>query len=185
MISIDLLGISVPEVCLTAFGPARSTSYLNISIEEYLVYFSYRGVTDKYVLTVFDSSLGINEETSRFTKPELKLFWRYPPNSFAYLCGTMNETSWICDDFLDTLLGAINLEEFQFSDSGRIPYPCSSSGSYYNMPVKYFYYEKEEDFDKAGEKLKSYTQNVVKPYLGIGIELINWKNKKFYSWLFD
>ena len=189
-ISIDFLGIYVPEICLTAFGPAGSTSFLDISNGEYPLYFSsYRSGTDRYILTVTDSSIKITEDLSQFTKPELKLFWRYPPNSFAYLCGTTTETSWICEDFLDTLLSEIDLEEFQFPDSGEIPYPRSSMGHDYDMPAKYFFYERDEDFDKAGVILKSYTQNVIVQYSGkwlpFGISLISWKNKKHLSWTFE
>jgi len=184
-ISIDLLGIRVPEIGLTALGPAKFTSFLDISEGEYLLYFSYRNVIDRYVLTVTDSSIEITEYVSQLTKPKFKLFWRYPPNSFVYLCGTTTETSWICEDFLDTLLSEIDLEEFQFPDFGEIPYPRSSDGHYYDMPAKYFFYKKDEDFDKAGEILESYTQNVISQYSGIGISLISWDNKKYFSWLFE
>jgi len=184
-ISIDVLGIYVPQGCYTAFGPATYRSFLDISTREYSVYFSYRNIIDRYFLIVTDSSVKITEDTSQFTKPKFGLFWRYPANSFAYLCGTTTETSWICEDFLDTLLSEINLEEFQFPDSGQIPYPCSSGGHHCNMPAKYFFYEKDEDFDKAGDILRSYTQNVIMQYSGIGISLISWKNKRFDSWLFD
>jgi len=181
-ILLDFLGIYAPKICATALGPARSTSFLNISEGEYSLYFSYRGVTDRYVLNVSDSSIKITEGVSQFTEPKFKLFWRYPPNSFAYLCGTTTETSWMCDVFLDTLFSEIMLEEFQFPDSGEIPYPCSTSGYYYNAPVKYFLYEKDEDFDRAGEILKAYTHEVIEQHMGIGISLINRKNKRYYSW---
>jgi hypothetical protein len=184
-ILIRVFGVYVPEGCYTAFGPATFRSSLDISTGEYSICFSYRGVTDWYSLTVTDSSIEITEHTSQFTKPKSELLWRYPSNSFAYLCGTTTETSWICQDFLDTLLSEINLEEFQFPDSGEIPYPCSSAGHHYDTPARYFFYEKDEDFDKAGEILKSYTQDVIMPQLGIGISLIGWKNQRHLSWLFD
>ena len=184
-ISINILGIYVPEMCLTALGPAESILFLDIPEGEYSLYFSYENVTDSYVLTITDSCIKITEDVSQFTKPKFKLFWRYPHNSFACLCGTTNENSWICEDFLDTLLSKIHLEEFQFPDSGEIPYPRSSMGHHYDMPAKYFFYKKDGDFDKAGEILKSYTQNVIAQYSGVGISLINWKNKKYLSWLFD
>lgn len=91
-ILIDVLGIYVPEICLTALGPATSTSFLDISEGKYLLYFSYREVMDRYVLTVTDSSIEITGDASQFTKPKCKLFWRYPPNSFVYLCKTTTET---------------------------------------------------------------------------------------------
>ena len=184
-ISIDLSGIFAPEVCFTAIGPATSRSFLDISTGEYSVYFSYRNLTDSYSLNVTDSSIEITEHTSRFTKPKSELLWRHPPKSFAYLCGTTTETSWMCEDFLDTLLGEVDLEEFQFPDSGEIPYPCSSAGHHYDAPTRYFFYEKDEDFDKAGEILRSYTQDVIVPQLGIGISLIGWKNERHLSWLLD
>lgn len=178
-IFVNILGIEVPDICLTALGPATSVSFLNISNGKYSLYFSCEGRTDKYILTVTDSSIQVFEDatdTSRFTKPGFKLYWRYPRNSFVYSCVTTYETSWICQDFLDTLLSQIRLREFQFPDSGVIPYPRSA---------RYFIYEKEEDFDKAGEILKSYTKRVISRYSGVGIALINWKNKFYYSWLFE
>ncbi len=184
-ILVRVFGIYVPEVCYTAFGPAMSQSFLNISTGEYSIYFSYRNVTDRYSLTVTDSSIEITEHASHFTRAKSELLWRYPSNSFAYLCGTTTETSWMCQDFLDTLLGEIDLEEFQFPDSGEIPYPCSSAGHHYDTPARYFFYERDEDFDKAGEILRSYTQDVIMPQLGIGISLIGWKNQRHLSWLLD
>ncbi len=184
-ILVDLLGIYVPRICLTAFGPATSTSFLDISNGEYSLCFSYMNDIDGYVLIITDSYIRITGNVSQFTEPGFELFWRYPHNSFAYLCGTTNETAWICDDFLDTLLSEVDLEEFQFPDSGEIPYPRSSDGHNYDMPGRYFLYETDEDFDKAGEILESYTQNVIAQYPGAGISLISWKNKQYCSWLFD
>ena len=97
-IFIRFFGIYVPEGCYTAFGPATARKFLGISTGEYLVHFSYKNATDSHSLTVTDSSIEITEHTSQFTKPKSKLLWRYPPSSFAYLCGTTTETSWICED---------------------------------------------------------------------------------------
>jgi len=184
-IAVHILGIYAPEICLPAFGPAQSTSFLEISEGKYSLYFYYRGVRDRYALTVTDSFVKVAGDVSQLTKPEFELFWRYPPNSFVYLCGTTTETSWICGDFLDTLSGEISLEEFEFPDSGEIPYPRLSMGHYYDMPARYFYYEKDEDFAEAGGILKSYTEDVIAQYSGVGISLTSWKNEKYRSWLFD
>jgi hypothetical protein len=182
-INVTLNGIYVPEICFTALGPATFSSFLDLPNGDYVLTFTAGEIKDKYTLTVTDDYIKLNELSSHFTIPEFKLFWRYPPNSFAYLCGTTNETSWICEDFLDTLLSKIQLEEFYFPDSGEIPYPSSSMGHYYDMPARYFYYKNEADFDMAGEILRSYTQSVISQYSGVGISLINWKNKQYSSWL--
>ncbi len=184
LILIEIIGIYVPEICFFAFGPATYNSFLDISNGEYLLYFTYKGIVDKYILTITDSSIAITEDTLHFTQPNFTLFWRYPPNSFAYLCGTTIGAEWICEDFLDTLLSEVELEEFQFPDSGEISYPCSSMGHYYDMPAKYFFYQEEEDYDTAGEILEVYTHDVISHYSGVGISLINWRNKSYKSWLF-
>jgi len=184
-IFILVSGIHVPAGCYTAFGPATARKFLGLSAGEYSVQFAYRNLTDSYSLTVTDSSVEITGHTSRFTKPEYKLLWRYPSNSFAYLCGTTAETAWICKDFADTLLGELNLEEFQFPECGEIPYPCSSAGHHYDTPARYFLYQKEEHFDKAGEILRSYTHQVITQHIGTSISLIGWNNKRYLSWLLD
>lgn len=176
----DLQGISIPLILAPALGPARYSSFLDIPVGEYSVYFSYMCVTDRYLLTVTDSYIKVTEDAAQFTHPEFNLFWRYPPNSFVYLCRTTDETAWIVEDFLDTLLGQINLERFQFPDTGEIPYPRS----YTNTIARYFFYENEEDFDRAGEILESYTQDVIVHHPGVSISLINWKNKRHLSRLF-
>lgn len=183
-IIIDLMGIKTPEFFQPLYGPARSTSFLNIHEGEYLLYFSYKDTTDIYTLIVTDSSIRVVEDTLKFTVPEFTLFWRYPPNSFIYLCRTPEETSWIYSDFLDTLMNEITFKEFQFPDSGINPY-LPYGDRYYYMPAKYFFYEKDKDFDKAGEILKSYTQDITVHYSDIEISLRNWKNKTYSSELFD
>ena len=70
-----------------------------------------------------------------------------------------------------------------FPEYGQIPYPASSDGHYYEMPAKYFIYENERDFETAGEILRVYSNNIVSQYEGVGIKLINWKNKIYRSWL--
>lgn len=183
-IFFDIWGVDGSKAYFDAFGPASSESFLDIANGKYSLYLSYRDTTDTYSLILTDSFIKVTNDMSQFTDPLFILFWRYPPNSFAYLCGTTTETSWICEDFLDTLLSEVDIEEFQFPDSGTIPYPCSSGGHYYDMPAKYFFYDTDEDFDKAGEISQSYTQRVISQYSGVGISLINWKNKKYYSWVF-
>lgn len=185
MINIEILGIEIPDIVLPAFGPATARIVLPTSVGDYLLHFSYRDDEGIYDLKVTDSYIKITELKSQFTIPAFNLFWRYPEKSFVYLAGTTHETSWICEDFLDTLRGEVTLTEFQFPDSGQICYPRSSQGHYYDMPAKYFYYGKEEDFDRAGDILKSYTQRVIANYSGVGLSLTNWKNKRYASWLFD
>ena len=184
-ISVQLLGIHIPDNCLTALGRARSEKFLNIHEGVYRLNFLYEFFMDEYLLIVTDSSIEVIKKKYQFTVPEFEVFWRYPPNSFVYLCGTKTETSWICQDFLNTLLIEIDLQEFQFPDYGEICYSRSSMGHYYDMPARYFLYDREEDFDRAGEILEEYTKSVIVNYSGVSVWLTNWKDKAYGSWLFD
>lgn len=189
IIYINVSGVYVPEICFTFPNFASYRHFLDITEGSYLIYLSYRDATDRYALTVNDSCIEIDGIVTQFTVPRFELFWRYPTNSFAYTCNTPIETSWIYEDFLDTLLSTIALQEFQFPDSGRKPYPPYGDGN--NNPpgryyfVKYFLYENEEDFDRAGEILEYFSKNVIPPDSGISISLIGWNNKYFYSWMLD
>jgi len=184
-ITINLLGIYMPSVCLTALGPASSSEFLDLPEGVYSLNFVHRFDLDRYDLIVSDSSLEVIRKNARFTEPEVEVFWRYPPNSFVYFCGTLTETSWICQDFLNILLSEVNLQEIYFPDFGEACYPRSSMGHYYDMPARYFLYESEEDFDRAGEVLEAYTHAVIENYSGVSLSFMNWKDKHYASWLFD
>jgi len=185
-IDLKILGIKPPEgPAPAALGPATARKVLELPEGTYALNLYYNYAVDRYHLIIDADSLQVVSTAPSFSQPEFSVFWRYPKNSFVYLCGTMTETSWICDDFLSRLLKEVDLEELHFPDYGEIPYPRSSEGHYYNAPARYFRYETEEDFDKAGEILKSYAESVPADFQGIGLSLTNWKGRFFYSWLFE
>jgi hypothetical protein len=185
-IDLKILGIKPPEGArLPAFGPARAAKVLGLPEGTYNLNFYYKYAVDRYHLIVKADSLQVISTVPSFSEPEFALFWRYPMNSFVLLCGTTTETSWICDDFLFHLLKEVDLEEFHFPDYGEIPYPRSSEGYYYDAPARYFRYQTEDDFDKAGEVLRLYAESVTANYQGVGISLQNWRARFYYSWLFE
>jgi hypothetical protein len=166
-------------------GPAAASRVLGLPEGTYDLNLSYRTAVDRYHLIVKADSLRVVSTAPSFSRPEFDVYWRYPKDSFVYCCGTMTETSWICGDFLARLLAEVDLAEFTFPDYGEIPYPRSSEGYYYNAPARYFRYQSEQDFDRAGEILKSYAESVTSKYQGVGLELRNWKGQDFSSWLFE
>jgi hypothetical protein len=180
-IVIDFLGIWAPSGGADFWFPATAETILDIPDGEYLLELSYGGITDEYILIITNSYIKVTEVESHFTEFDINLFWRYSFNSFAYLCGTTEENLWICDDFLDTLLSMIELEEFHFPDSGDICYPCSTELHEYNMPARYFYYEDEWDYERVGRVFNYYKQNVLSQYPDVDIYLINWKNWRFHN----
>jgi hypothetical protein len=181
-IMVDLRGIDVPEICLTAIGPATATAMIELGEGIYTLIFGSGTARDYFNLVVTDSTIELRTVEANFVTPQNYLFWRYPERSFVYTCGTTTETSWMCDAFAATLLSNLELEEFTFPDSGEICYPRTSYGHYYDAPARYFYYQHKDDFDRAGELLRSFTQNSIGDQQGIGLHLINWKDEHYRSW---
>jgi hypothetical protein len=184
-IAVHLKGVLFPELCLTSLGPAMSRDFLDLPEGAYSLNFRQWSSSDKYTLTVRKDAIEIDPGVTNFTAAENLLFWRYPENSFAYYCGTMTETAWVCDDFLSHLIREIDLDEFCFPDYGKIPYSRSSQGHYYDAAARYFRYKTEDDFHRAGEVLAAYSREVIVGMEGIGLCLKNWKNKNYCSWLFQ
>jgi hypothetical protein len=185
-IDLKILGIKPPEgFSLPALGPAATSKVLDLPEGTYALNLYYNYAVDRYHLIINADSLQVVSTVPSFSQLEFTVFWRFPPDSFVYLCGTMTETSWICDDFLSRLLKEVDLEELHFPDYGEIPYPRSSEGHYADAPARYFRYQTEEDFDRAGEILKTHSENVISQYEGVSLWLQNWKNKFYRSWLFE
>ncbi len=182
-IDVNVTGILAPNICLTALGPANSRDILDITPGNYNLTIKSSGLTNNYSVVITDSSISFDKDSTGNTHVRFKTVWRYPVNSFVYLCGTLTQDSSIYKDFIDTLRSKINITEFKFPSGGKIPYPVVASGYYYNAPARYFIYQSETDFDKIGEILKSYKEKYLKDKTGYGISIVNWKNKYFYSWL--
>ena len=182
---VSLKGIYKPSLCLTSIGPACSARYLQLSPGIYSLNFLYDDRVEAYELVITDDAIRVEGGGFNLTKPTARLTWRYPSKSFAYLCGSTIETSWICDDFADSLLSTGLFSEFSFPDSGQIPYRVSSGGHYYDMPGRYFLYQNETDFDTAGAVLERYAKEVTSQYVGNGITLRNWTDRWFVSWMLE
>lgn len=185
VVRIRLRGVYKPDVCLTALGPAQGAHVLKLAPGKYDFRFCLGCDTDRYEVTITDEAIAVRELSAGFMESLSQLRWRFPHESFCYLCGTRTETSWICDAFLDSLMATGRFVEFTFPDSGDIPYPQGSAGHYYDMPGRYFRYTSEADFDTAGAILERYSQEVISQQPGVGLSLWNWKYKRYLSWLMD
>ncbi|HTW91688.1 MAG TPA: hypothetical protein VMH22_08260 [bacterium] len=181
-VSVDIWGIQCPDVLYEVPGPASSDWPLDVGDGQYLCQITHGWDSDWYALAVTDSYLRVSPIEGNFTQTAPDLYWRHPVNSFAYICGTTDEDTWVYDDFLDSLRSRVNLTEFSFPDSGEIPYPCSSAGHWRNRPARYFRYQDDADYEAAGRVLAEYAKNVLAQRPGVGIMLIDWKNRRHTSW---
>lgn len=132
---------------------------------------------DTYTLTINDEFVTINSIKREFSELKVPKLFRYPKNSFVYSCGTSTNNTHHYQDFLSILYDSTDLKEFFFDGSGKIPYRDSSEGSPTKFKTHFFRYEREQEFDKAGELLKRYSEKNIVPFTGAYIFLTNWQNK--------
>jgi len=172
-IYIDIQGILVPEIQLTAIGPASSSKIIEVKPGDYTIYITYAENKDTYLLTVTDSSFCIKEKTKTFTIFQYKNVWRYKVNSFVYKCQKYStDDSCDCIDFYEIIKSMENIQEFHYPNNGISPYDDISNFFEYNMTPKYFLYNQEEDFDKIIDEATKF------PNRG-GIRLKSWLNKNY------
>lgn len=181
-IEINVLGINKPNICLTALGPATGRIKLGELYGNYEIVIQGNGFANNYNLVISDSLIMLDGKETQHTKPLINSIYRYPKNSFAYLCGTTLSNNSICSGFIDTLKSVIDLNEFSFSDIAEIPYPKSSQGHQYDAIARYFYYKNEDEFNRIEDVMRSYIKNNFSEN-GATLEVINWMNKKVRSWL--
>jgi len=182
-IEVNILGIDKPNICLTSLGPAGGRINLGEISGISEIKFIGPGFEDKYNLLISDSLIILDGKETSNTKPLINFAYRYPKNSFEYLCGTTLADTSLCQHFIDTLKSVIDLTEFHFTDIAEIPYSKSSQGYYYNANSRFFFYKNESDFNKIENVMKSFKESYFPTDNGVGLSIINWMNKKFYSWL--
>ncbi|MEX2640123.1 MAG: hypothetical protein WD266_05530 [Balneolales bacterium] len=179
MITSSLEGILEPETCTTPGQPAVSQNFINLDNGDYLLEISHRDNTDMYNVTVSPDSITLEEQQSSFTNTLFEVSWRYPPNSFAILCGTLDGNATPCNDFVDALNNNMDLEEVTFPDHGFTPYPASTTGFEYDAPGQYFIYNDAGDFDEIGTLLQEYDVQEQAAASGFAIFLVNWEARQF------
>jgi hypothetical protein len=185
----SLISIAVPEVnvgglCLTTMGPAGGSEKLFLPFGGYNIVFEYANTIEKYWLGISEASISLRSADPSSKSVNTRL-WRRPEHSLVYLCGTTIKTSWMCEDFINTVRRTVDLKEIHFPDSGKTLYPSQSGGYNYDMPARFFLYSQEEDYETLGKLLEDYTENTISSQNGIGLSLMNWRNKQYRSWLYD
>lgn len=176
-LQIQILGSEIGDICLTAIGPAYTSLELEENIQRIVL--TYNGKVDEYLISISESTITTSAVNSNFSAFEYSEYYRYPENSFAFLCGTLIEDSIVCGEFEQILLNNLSLEEFSFPSSGKIPYPASSSGYWFNAPAKYYKYQEANDLEKAGSLLNSFYSSELSDKQGLGLSIVGWNNTYF------
>lgn len=177
---VTIEGVKDPGICLTALGPAQNTFRIDADPGDYNLTFSYKSKFYDYQLTIDESSLQVTGNSNSFISSETETFWRYPENSFTFLCQFTQDTRWMCENFEQMLNDSLEISTFEFPDEGTIPYPTQEDD--YDI-ANYYTYPEKTIFQKAGKMLEAYSDTVVsQEQEGAYLSVINWKNQGFRSW---
>lgn len=170
-----------PELCLTAFGPA--TAYIELPENTNKVTFLNGGVIDKYFIDINDQKISITLIENNFTTSLHDKTFRFPENSFAYVCGTNTNNTNIYTDFSTIIEQNPSFTEFEFEGEGRIPYPETTNGNWVNHPPKYYKYSDSVEFNNLANIMNYYSSENIEENSGVTISIYSWNNIKFYSWI--
>jgi hypothetical protein len=189
---VGVEGIYRPELCLTALGPAYSARELDLDVGSYTLEISDGPLRSEFLVEVTDDALTVTAAAPApglpspgLAVPKFSSWWRYPKNSFVYLCGTTEEFAWVYDDFLSQLRAAAGLREIEFPATGELGYPRAPEGHHVDHPARFFVYDDEARFAAAGVALEAYVRDVIGPMSGTSIWLRDWKNRSYRSWLMN
>ncbi|SHF94444.1 hypothetical protein SAMN05444483_103329 [Salegentibacter echinorum] len=179
-LTIHISGINKSDICLTAIGPA--TGYLELPEKTQQLNIVRGDQIDKYRVNINSKKIEIVSQEQEFTKLVNPITLRYPENSFAVICGTNLEQTYLCEDFLTKLKEIEALTPYNFPKNGRIPYPDSSSGNWINTASTYYLYENEDALNKTVDYLKTFTQENLSKSEGNSLSIITWDNQRIYSY---
>lgn len=172
--------IAEPPICLTALGPA--VSYIDLPDNVRKVTFLNGSKIDQYAFEIDKQEVIIERIESSFTNSLYAKTFRRPEKSFAYVCGTNKDNTYIYTDFLDILNQNSNFTEFSFGDEGRIPYPDSSDGRWVNHASKFYKYSDTTAFKNLKTTLKVFSDKNIKENSGVVISIRGWDNTNYYSY---
>lgn len=102
--------IIAPEVCLTASGPA--ISYIDLPENISKITFINGDIIDKYSIEISQEKISILQIEKNFTNYLYNKTFRIPEKSFAYVCGTNTDNTYIYKDFSAIIEGNPNFVEF-------------------------------------------------------------------------
>ena len=173
-IKIYIHGVKLPSVGLDAFGPATAKYKLPIEEGKYLLFIINGDTKETYNLVLDEEKLTLVPiiETEQ---PEL-LLWRFPQNSFAFICYAEDD---ICDSFNKIINENLQLEEIFIKQYGSWPLRDNPPTMIFNDTYFHFYrYKSIADYNKVGELLDDFMKKQEKH---LKIYLMNWQNKVFSS----
>jgi hypothetical protein len=174
--------ITKSDLCFTAVGPA--TAYVDLPENINSLVLINGNSIDGYTLDITKEFVIINPVRKSFSYLKNTKTFRYPENTFVYECDMNKSEINIYNNFLKILNDSLSVTVFNFDGEGYKPYGENSSHNDRQSLTKYFHYESELEFKKAGELLRDFVigKNINKSTSAY-ISLRSWNNQEYLSWM--
>lgn len=169
------------ELCFTAIGPA--ISYIELPQNTNKITFINGNIIDKYSIDINEQKISITLIENNFTTSLYDKTFRFPEDSFAYVCRTNPNNTNIYTDFSAMIEQNPDFIEFEFEGEGRMPYPETTDGNGVNHPSKYYKYTDSIEFNNLADMINDYSSENIEENSGVTISIYSWNNIKFHSWI--
>jgi len=178
-LSLLLAGVSVGPFLMT--GRAEADIPLPLTRGDCTLSVSWDTTSAEIEITLSDESILLRRSGAGELRLADTLVWRHPRGSFACRGGATAVHAWLCDAFLDSLRAALPIVEFEFDTVGTVPFPAATTSHEVNMPVRYFRYAGEAQFDSAGAVLAAFSRQLLIDRGDCELQLVNWMDRRFES----
>lgn len=182
---VQILGIKGPEAnCSAVLAPASARFKLPLDLGTYTLMLVNGEIRDEYTVTVTNQRVEMKIVDAGWTEPTATLHWRYPRDSFAYFCGTTQETTALCADF-EARLQDLPITRIEVPEEGEWPYRLQSKGYKFDAPAQFYRYPDVAMWEEIKARLRTFTQERIRNRDGIGLEVENWLFDGVRSWMVD
>ncbi|WP_340104024.1 hypothetical protein [Rhodohalobacter sp. 8-1] len=168
---------STPDVASAHISFTRIEGELNLLITD-------GSSTDSLKVNITEEKVDIISLQTNFTDVPYNRYYRRPPNSIYYSCSTLDTKKHMCQELHELMKDEANLQEFQFPDDGKIPYPETEKGMNfeYSAPIRYYLYDSSEDFRQAGQLLTDFADENNLSNEENWLYIVNWQEVAYSSY---
>ncbi len=179
--AIDIEGVRKVDICLTALGPARFRTPLDLPSGTSTLVIRADGVEDRYQVTVGDSLIEIAPAAGAISRTSLPRTWRVPQNTVAARCDlsqtSVPQPAARCTAFHDSLAAVPGLARYAFGPGATPPSPPFNVGGPGADERAYRYAT-----DAALEQAAGIMQRLARNDSSFFLSLRTWRNESRLSW---
>jgi hypothetical protein len=184
-IALDQWNIPPVDACPSAMGPASGTINLPWDVGTHTLVIRHLGAEDRYRVLISSDAIRVVPDAAPGRASILgdTLVWRFPRNSFAVRCGTIDLHAWVCAELLRLLDRTPGIEPVDIPLGGRDPFGdrFADYGHWHNEPARYFRTVGPRDLPRLQRELQSFYDAWVGRRLGYSITIRDWTGHVWFT----